>query len=232
MKSMIRLFGVKRSNSSDEWHKSNVDIAALNSEIRLDITDDDRLKILENKYNECINKLKQNEIDTNTNKILNYRTHNKQKFLKKLFTAQNQQTIIHNLHYNNKYLPKNIAHHQYYHELMQDSKLIKNDKINQKIHNLNKLIDENTNIIQHEIGDIKFAINRTNSIGAAGYDRITQPHLKLLGDEAYHLLTLMFNTWSNTNSIPFFIKMGTITSIPKCKMQILLINIDLSHCCL
>ena len=27
----------------------------------------------------------------------------------------------------------------------------------------------------------------------------------------------MFNIWSNTNCIPFFVKMGTITSIPKCK---------------
>ena len=49
MRSIINLFGIKRVNSTDEWHGSNVDIAALNSEIRLDISDDKRLKLLETK---------------------------------------------------------------------------------------------------------------------------------------------------------------------------------------
>ena len=217
MRSLIRLYVVKRINSTDEWHNSNVDIAALNSEIRLDIDNDDRLKILENKYNECLNKLKQKEIDSNTDKILHYRTHNKQKFLKKLFISQNQQSIIHNLHYKNDYLPKNIAHHNYYKDLMQDTRLIKNDILSQQITKLHEQINRNTDVVLHNIDDIKFAIGRTNSIGAAGYDKITQPHLSKSGNHVNHILTIMFNSWSKTNHIPFFVKMGTITSIPKCK---------------
>ena len=145
MRSILNLFGVKRVNSTDEWHKSNVDIAALNSEIRLDITDDDRLSTLENKYNECINNIKQKQIDSNTQKILNYRTHNKQKFLKKLFVSQNQQVITQNLKYKNKFLPKNIAHRSYYKDLMQDSKLIKNKSI---MHQIQSLHSDLTMMIQ------------------------------------------------------------------------------------
>ena len=48
IRSIINTFGIKRVNSFDEWHRSHVDIAALNAEIRLNLTDDARSELLEN----------------------------------------------------------------------------------------------------------------------------------------------------------------------------------------
>ena len=41
---------------------------------------------------------------------------------------------------------------------MQDSRLIKNKTITQQIQQLYQKIQDNTEIIQHEVGDIKYAL--------------------------------------------------------------------------
>lgn len=215
MKAMITVFGIKRVNSFDEWHNTNVDIAALNAEIKLNLPDDDRLKVLTTKYNKCINDLKQKQIDDNTNKIINYRSHNKEKFLKKLFLANNQQSIVQNIRYKNQFFPKNIAHRLYHQDIMQDSNIVYDEPTRNILNNLHNTLDNNSNFTIYTSKLIKDAVNSTNPVGAAGYDRISQTHLTDLGDPICKLLTVMYNVWSATNKIPSFIKMGVITSLPK-----------------
>ena len=170
------------------------------------MTNDARLEALQKKYNKCLNDIKEKEIKENTQRIIEYRSHNKQKYLKKLFTSQNQQSVTQNLYYKGKYLPKNDAHTLYYKNIMQNSGLNIDPQLQNDIDKLKQQITGNTSYIEHTLEQVSDALNSTNPIGAVGYDKISQPHLKKLGNVAIEILLNLFDNWSMNSYIPSFVK--------------------------
>ena len=118
-RNIINVHGMRRANSFKEWRRTKLDISALNAEVRLNTFSDERSKELEKKHNSRLNEIKQKEINEDTEKIINYKNHNKQKFLEKLFFSSNQQAVTQNLPYNDDYLSKNVAHEKCYEKIMQ-----------------------------------------------------------------------------------------------------------------
>ena len=219
LRALINLYGVKRSNHWQHW--TATDARLLHIEAQLQQPKNSNQGKTQELYQQWKNtrKLIQEEQIQGQHRRFEEMTLN-QKQNKMKFSLKHRQTIdfadfleVQGLQQNRDFALK--QHYQTV-QTLRPAKATGDpsiaNKIQMDLNNISKLPYIGHT---HSISMVQSALKSTNPNGSAGYDSITQKHLKQLQKPGAAILATLFSTWSSARYVPKWIRTGCIHSLSK-----------------
>ena len=216
LRSVNELYGVRRANHWEHWTKINPELLDIQTQMTLpENKTPARMRLLQNQWSSKHKELQNKFAHQNTKTFKHMPLHRKQNKFKHHLQHRKTTTYGDFLEQNGTQINRNHALRDHY-KKMQTKRPTRCHLTNmhvkkdiQYLHNLQ--YEEHI----HLSADVEKAVKHTNPNGSAGYDAVTQRHLKHLDKAGFQLLSLLYTCWSSARYIPKWFRTGCIHSLSK-----------------
>ncbi len=234
-KAAIIRFGLRKSDSTNPWSPTNIDLVDVTTRINIIEHDNptalEELKKLKRRHKTIVNTMEKRKTIQNTEKLRQRDNSEASHAMACFFKRHNAKPLPDFLKEADKYIPFNEAMSNHLKIRFQNYIPSSDQKTDEESkehydelmsHKADRLdIETPPNVEEEELepededkpSTIESALKATNPNGCPGYDRMSQPIL--VGINAEPILEILYNTWLQTLHIPTASTQGMIQSLEK-----------------